>query len=158
MPRDPGGVLPTCASSNRQTDLGTGCGTSETAPNSLAVVGKKPGECGPEQIHMDKREFAEIQASQGEFPAYHQRRRKKHKIGCTADGKRNFPRAVPAPPQQHSGMNYPAVAITSMGERRVVSECLAIPLHSWRIPFLSSNTQNTETGPHDLERDWERGR
>ncbi|KAM7058605.1 V-set and transmembrane domain-containing protein 1-like isoform 3-T3 [Molossus nigricans] len=42
MPRDPGGVSPTCASGNRQIDLGTSCGTCRRPSPVPAPLG-----CGP---------------------------------------------------------------------------------------------------------------
>lgn len=38
MPRDPGGVLPTCVSDNKQTDLSTGCGTNKSLGNSFSLL------------------------------------------------------------------------------------------------------------------------
>lgn len=48
MPKDPGGILSTSASSNKHTDLtidGRMSRDSESAPTSLTPVRKKHGEC-----------------------------------------------------------------------------------------------------------------
>ena len=87
-PRDPAGVLPTCASGNRHTDLSPGCGVScESAPAPISHGPRTSGRHYIRQSSMDGKAFMEVQVYRGKVLAHHWS--KEYELGCIGEGKRN---------------------------------------------------------------------
>lgn len=126
-------MSPTCATSNKQTDVGLGCGNSKASrPGPIPLMKKLV-----ESIDLDK--YPQMsQPSQGEIPACHW---SKKKFGCSGDSKRNLHYVLHSP-LHNKGLNYPA-AVTALAEKLERGEkmygypsCVGCCL---KYPFLSSS-------------------